>query len=267
MPTVRGVWHRPWSYLPLGRLFRSPFSSSSRNPRFTPSPLRGSNNTNNLRHNLLSMRTTRTTKHFESTNSKPSPKPNNNSSSTSSASSASSSETAHRTRLSKILSSALRWTPRRLRPYGERLRSAPLSHVVAFLVLHEFTAIAPLLGLVALFKWAGWVPTAVVLGPWAEWAQEGLKKYGAYFRRKGWFGLREGDDVAGEEALEGRLDEEVVSMKRRERQREEETLGEEGEMNSSNSSSSKKAWRKVKEVVTLGNLESGYNTGIQIAAA
>ena len=143
-----------------------------------------------------------------------------------------------------------------------------MAHVAAFLVLHEATAVLPLLGLVALFKWAGWTPTAVVLGPWAEWAQEGVRTYGAWFRRRGWFGLREKGDQEAEVRFEGELEQEVERVRKgrgrgkRGRDREEEEgEGEEQE------GKTKKAWRKLKEVVTLGNLESGYNTGIQVAAA
>ena len=148
-----------------------------------------------------------------------------------------------------------------------------MSHVVAFLALHEATAVVPLLGLVGLFKWAGWTPTAFVLGPWAEWAQEGLRSYGAWLRRRGWFGLRGREERSGEERFEGVLDEEVARVRRGEggeRGKEEGMTGEEGggeEAPDGLGGKTRSAWHKVKKVVTVDNLESGYNTGIQIAAA
>lgn len=144
-----------------------------------------------------------------------------------------------------------------------------MSHVVAFLTLHEATAVVPLLGLVALFKWAGWTPTAFVLGPWAEWAQEGLRTYGSWLRRRGWFGLGEREGRDGEVGFEGEIDREVHRV----RGDREKRLGkggkgdEDGEGGVDDDGPGRAAWRKVKEVVTLGNMETGYNTGIQIAAA
>ncbi|KAI1376612.1 hypothetical protein F4677DRAFT_459756 [Hypoxylon crocopeplum] len=181
-------------------------------------------------------------------------------------------------RADAILTRASRWVPARLRPYLARLRSAPLSHVAAFLVLHEITAIAPLFGLAWTFHRLDWVPTAWVAGPWAAWAEEGLRRYMRYFRRKGWFGLSEGEEGEdGEERLEVRLREEVEKEKEREgkgwfggwRRRDDgvprgsdgDALGDGGE--------SKKAavWHKVKKAVTVDNTEKGYKIGIQIAAA
>lgn len=170
--------------------------------------------------------------------------------------------------------------PSRLRPYLSRLRSAPFSHVAAFLVLHELTAIAPLFGLVYTFYRLDWVPTAWVLGPWAGWAEEGLKRYVRYFRKKGWFGLGEGNEDdgvrEGEERLEERLREEVRREEEKERKgqksgrwfgrwrKQEDTDGDAPE-----NAESKKAtaWKKVRQAVTVDHTEKGYRIGVQIAAA
>lgn len=48
--------------------------------------------------------------------------------------------------------------PKFLHPYTNGLRSAPVSHVVAFLILHEITAVLPLLGLAGLFHYTEWLP-------------------------------------------------------------------------------------------------------------
>ncbi|RYP22361.1 hypothetical protein DL765_001713 [Monosporascus sp. GIB2] len=247
MSLARSVWRRRWSY--------------AKNPQ-------------DLRRFFRRDLVQRTARRFESIKPKPRPEPS------SIPPSSASSEAARRNRLSGILDRTLRWTPRRLRPYGERLRSAPLSHVVAFLILHEITAVVPIFGLLAFFKYTGWVPASVVLGPWAEWAQEGLRRYGAYFGKKGWFGLKAEEGRRGQEALEGELDEEV-RRKRDESADDEgsgwnlfwgkgkgnaERVGESEAVEAAEGKMST-AWQKAKKAVTLGNIESGYNTGIQVAAA
>ncbi|KAI1169344.1 hypothetical protein F5B18DRAFT_19720 [Nemania serpens] len=197
-------------------------------------------------------------------------------------------------RLSRILTSASRFLPSRLRASLSALRSAPLSHVGAFLLLHEATAVLPIFGLTYAFHALDWAPTGWVLGPWAAWAEDGLRRYVPYFRRKRWFGLeskegKDGDD--GEEELESELREEA----RRERERE----GREGKRgvfarlfgrardadvvvdgSTSTTLSEERAgagqekhdkaaavWRKVKHVATAEHTEKGYKIGIQIAAA
>lgn len=69
-------------------------------------------------------------------------------------------QTKQRARLHRILSS--RWIPKVLRSQTEGLKHAPLTHIVAFLVLHEITAIVPLVGLATWFHWAGWLPPVSV---------------------------------------------------------------------------------------------------------
>ncbi|KAI2463790.1 hypothetical protein F4781DRAFT_106499 [Annulohypoxylon bovei var. microspora] len=201
-------------------------------------------------------------------------------------SSSSAAEARKAQRARTILDRAARFVPKRLHPYLARLRSAPFSHVAAFLVLHELTAVLPLFGLAYLFYSADWVPTAWVLGPWAAWAEEGLRRYMRWFRRKGWFGLSEEEDGGdGEERLEQRLREEVVREKEREKEgmdgrgwlgrwrrgddASDGAAGDgEGEAGSgAGDSKTKAAWQKVKSVVTTDNTEKGYKIGVQIAAA
>jgi hypothetical protein len=76
--------------------------------------------------------------------------------------------------------------PRFLRRYTTPLLAAPVSHVTAFLVLHELTAVVPLVALAAAFHWGGWLPLAD-----SEAARRAVDKWSRYARRKGW--LREGD--------------------------------------------------------------------------
>ncbi|KAI1327743.1 hypothetical protein F5Y16DRAFT_184711 [Xylariaceae sp. FL0255] len=227
---------------------------------------------------------------FQSTNSSPNappPLPPN--------SNASQNATAQTTRLSKILSRAQRFLPKRLHSSLSGLKSAPVSHIAAFLVLHEITAILPLIGLTSLFYYMDWVPTSWVLGPWAAWAEEAVRKYVPWFRKRGLFGLKgkKGDDE-GEGALEDELKEET----RREKEREEkggrrgwramfgrgkgegkgdeipppEGLVEEDKKQNSTADKDKSGkasavWSTVKKVVTVDHTEKGYKLGIQVAAA
>ncbi|KAI1415363.1 hypothetical protein F5Y13DRAFT_187466 [Hypoxylon sp. FL1857] len=207
-------------------------------------------------------------------------------SSSSPANAESSAEALKTKRADAILTRASRWVPNRLQPYLSRLRSAPFSHVAAFLVLHELTAIVPLFGLAYLFYTMDWVPTSWVLGPWAAWAEEGLKRYIGYFKKKRWFGLggADGDRVKeGEERLEEQLREEVEKEKESRRKKgvsrlafwrrkdapATDTPGNDGQGDGAGAGESKTvtAWRKVRKVVTVDHTEKGYKIGIQIAAA
>jgi hypothetical protein len=73
--------------------------------------------------------------------------------------------------------------PPSLRKLTAPLASAPVSHVTAFLILHEITAILPLVGLAATFHYTNWLPEG-----WAksEWVEQGVQKWGRYLRKKGW---------------------------------------------------------------------------------
>ncbi|KAE9364741.1 hypothetical protein N431DRAFT_355138 [Stipitochalara longipes BDJ] len=100
--------------------------------------------------------------------------------------STSSPETKTRARIDRLLTRL----PRFLHPYVSGLRNAPISHIVSFLILHEITAIVPLVGLAGLFHYTQWLPTSFVEG---KWVTKGMEMYGRYFGRKGWFGFsREG---------------------------------------------------------------------------
>lgn len=51
--------------------------------------------------------------------------------------------------------------PKFLHPYTVRFLNAPVSHVTSFIILHEFTAIAPLFGLWSLFSYLDYTPLGV----------------------------------------------------------------------------------------------------------
>ncbi|EEQ89265.1 hypothetical protein RJZ56_000627 [Blastomyces dermatitidis] len=73
--------------------------------------------------------------------------------------------------------------PRFLRSYTTPLFNAPVTHITSFLILHEITAIVPLLGLTGAFHYWGWIP---VLGDGT--VDEGVKKFGRWLKKKGWVG-------------------------------------------------------------------------------
>lgn len=73
--------------------------------------------------------------------------------------------------------------PRFLQRIVTPLRSAPISHITAFLLLHEITAVLPLLGLAAGFHYYNWLPPYFSEG---KWVSEGTEKFGRYLRKKGW---------------------------------------------------------------------------------
>ncbi|POR33725.1 Uncharacterized protein TPAR_06075 [Tolypocladium paradoxum] len=79
--------------------------------------------------------------------------------------------------------------PRRLQKYTNGLRSAPVSHVVSFLILHELTAIVPLFALFAVFHYTAYVPISYITEHFGEYVQSGVARFEKYFRRKGWFGF------------------------------------------------------------------------------
>lgn len=75
--------------------------------------------------------------------------------------------------------------PRFLQGYTTPLINAPLTHISAFLLLHELTAVVPLFALAATFHYTRWMPPFISEG---KWVSDGLEKFGNYSRRKGWLG-------------------------------------------------------------------------------
>ncbi len=94
--------------------------------------------------------------------------------------------------------------PKFLRGYTAPLTNAPLSHVSAFLVLHELTAVIPLFALAGIFHYTQWMPS--VIGEW-KWAADGAEKFGRYFRKKGWLS----DEIEGVGELKPNLSGETRS--------------------------------------------------------
>ena len=92
-------------------------------------------------------------------------------------------ETSQKTRSRIVLITSR--LPKFLQGYTTPLINAPLTHISAFLLLHELTAVIPLFGLAATFHYTQWMPPLISEG---KWVSDGVEKFGNYFRRKGWLG-------------------------------------------------------------------------------
>jgi hypothetical protein len=99
-------------------------------------------------------------------------------------------QAATRSRFSKLIDR----TPRFLRPTLTGLRDAPVSHITAFFILHEITAVVPLFGLAGAFHYWHWLPPYFAEGAWVS---AGVEKFGRYARKKGW--ISEKDEKRVEE--------------------------------------------------------------------
>ncbi|KAF2269406.1 hypothetical protein CC78DRAFT_574967 [Lojkania enalia] len=86
-----------------------------------------------------------------------------------------------------------------LHKYTNALAGAPLAHVTSFLLLHEITAVVPLLGLAATFHYTHWLPSWFAEG---AWVLQGVERFGKYFRRKGWIGSEEATEAEREAQAE-----------------------------------------------------------------
>lgn len=100
---------------------------------------------------------------------------------------------------SKRIDRVINRTPKFLHKYLQTLRSAPVSHITSFLLLHELTAVIPLFGLVATFHYYNWLPAYFAEG---AWVLGGVEKFGRYFKRKGWISDADEQEVE-EEARRG----------------------------------------------------------------
>lgn len=97
-------------------------------------------------------------------------------------------QAATRSRFGKLIDR----TPRILRPTLTGLRDAPVSHITAFFVLHEITAVVPLFGLAGAFHYWHWLPPYFAEGAWVS---AGVEKFGRYARRKGWISEKDEERV------------------------------------------------------------------------
>ncbi|KAK8029977.1 hypothetical protein PG993_011268 [Apiospora rasikravindrae] len=203
------------------------------------------------------------TKSTSATSTTTAPAPPATSGTTSTSSTAATAAQTEKTasRLDRILTRTSRWLPERLHAPLRGFRRAPVSHVAAFLVLHELTAIIPLFGLTGAFYYLDVVPVEWVFGWWAPYVQDEGTKVLRYFKKKGWFGLAAGDERGekedmekGEERLERELAEREGGKKK-------------GAQAKSKTHKAIDAAKAVKGQVTWDNSEMGYKLGVQIVAA
>ena len=107
------------------------------------------------------------------------------------------------TRTTRIRARLDRWivrSPRLFKPTLITLRDAPTSYLISFAILHELTAIVPLVSLTYTFHYYQWLPPYFAEG---KWVTEGVEKFGRYFKRKGW--MQDYDEVEVErETRKGR---------------------------------------------------------------
>lgn len=96
------------------------------------------------------------------------------------------------------MSKVLDRIPAFLKPYTNGLRNAPVSHVTTFLLLHELTALLPLIGLSLYFHYTDSLPHFAD----NKYVSQGIERFSRYFRRKGWFGLNQDDVIFVEDVLE-----------------------------------------------------------------
>ena len=97
-----------------------------------------------------------------------------------------------------------------LRTRLQVLKNAPLTHITAFLVLHEITAVVPLFGLAGAFHYYQWLPPYFAEG---AWVLKGVSLFGNYFRRKGW--ISSADAAEAKDAAEHGKVEEVEERGKR----------------------------------------------------
>lgn len=86
----------------------------------------------------------------------------------------------------RVLQLLDRWiarSPRFLQKPLVTIRHSPTSYITSFAILHELTAIVPLVALACAFHYYRWLPPYFAEG---EWFIESVDKIGRWFRRKGW---------------------------------------------------------------------------------
>lgn len=186
--------------------------------------------------------------------------------------------TKQASRFDKVITRTQRWLPKRFHRPLDNFRHAPGSHIIAFLLIHELTAVLPLIGITAFFQYYDIVPAGYVFGPWAPYVQEGAFKFIRWFRKKGLFGLGAEDAKEGEERFEedlqrdaeregkGQTNGSLIALWGRLRGRKD-TEEEVGEAAQRATSKTRRAAGAVWEKATLKNTEAGYKVGVQLVAA
>ncbi|KAL5628235.1 hypothetical protein BROUX41_002983 [Berkeleyomyces rouxiae] len=86
-------------------------------------------------------------------------------------------------------------------PFIVSMSSQPVTSTVSFLILHELTAVVPLVAITAGLHYADPVPLESVNTYLAGAFTRGMDKFGRYFAKKGWFGF----ELDAEGKVVGRL--------------------------------------------------------------
>ncbi|KAL2891101.1 hypothetical protein HOO65_010459 [Ceratocystis lukuohia] len=85
-------------------------------------------------------------------------------------------------------------------PFVASMSSRPVTSTISFLVLHELTAVVPLVGITACLQYTDPVPLDSLNKYLLDAFSQGLDKFGKYFAKKRWFGFEldaEGKVVGG----------------------------------------------------------------------
>lgn len=90
--------------------------------------------------------------------------------------------------------------PRFLQRYTSPLLRAPVAHVTSFLILHEITAVVPLLTLLAGFHYLEWLPD-LMTGEHTTWS-EGVRRLGNWMSKRGWVDRGDVDAAAAATAAD-----------------------------------------------------------------
>lgn len=77
----------------------------------------------------------------------------------------------------RILTRLNKRLPKFLHSYTNPLITAPISHITSFLILHELTALVPLVALFGVFHYTSWLPDGFGQAVWAREKAEKLVRY------------------------------------------------------------------------------------------
>lgn len=95
----------------------------------------------------------------------------------------------------KVLRLLDRWiarSPKFLQKPLVTIRHSPASYIMSFAILHELTAVVPLVALAFAFHYYRWLPPYFAEG---EWFIKSVEKIGRWFRRRGWIDAKEEANV------------------------------------------------------------------------
>ncbi|PHH60427.1 hypothetical protein CDD81_1671 [Ophiocordyceps australis] len=89
--------------------------------------------------------------------------------------------------------------PESVKRYTAKMRQYPGSYITAFLILHEVTAVVPLVLLVLLFHYTTIMPMEYLMDKTQKRLKESMASFERYFRRKEYFGFKANEDASSNE--------------------------------------------------------------------